>query len=1085
MRHKSDDQGTSLTSKGQTAKGKRFYSGHIYTRYNTSPTGETWNNFKRSHFVSVMATEDSTVVTFDMIKAPINYIGQTAGEPITVTLNALESYVIGIDHSAYVDSTINLSNGTRITSTKPIVCNTGSWLAGNELGQCIGSDQIVPAEITGQEYILVKGLGDESTERPIVIATTDNTDVYLNDGTTPVATLDEGEFFIVPTADFTANNNMYILATEKVYVYQTLSGSTVKPGPTVGLSFIPPLNCIGAKEVNLPFVNSLATPPLGQGRVNIITKVGTSIYVNENPTPLTGAQAVTGNTDWVTYSFNPSTENVIIESDSVMNVALLTEDDNVGTAGYFSGFTLEPVVGLSSGISGTLPCIPGNAILQVFGFDSYQWYFNNEAIPGATDNTLFPEFSGAYKVEGIDEACGFVFPSNSFSIPFCPSTLGAAKKEESVTETSPGSKIFDVEYRLYIKNYAVSPSTNIQVIENINGGLPLGASAQLIVAPTFIGTLSGVTNAAFDGVTDRKILSGTGALPGGGEAVITLVVRVDMNAALYDGYFNQVTTTSKNGIGPNDGVTGPFNGQDFSHNGNDPDPNGDGDPNQEGENDYTLTCFFPNTISYEESEICFNQDSALVEINGISSGQFTTNSSGLALDSVTGTIYPSQSTVGTHIITYTVPGVRCDTTITTAEITIVAGPSAGTVVENTAICLGTDPVNLANYLENESPNGVWTNVNGDTVVDVFNPSAVGDFEFTYTVTTAPCAAESQMLTLSVLTAPNAGEVVENLTVCLSVETIDLYSFISGEQAGGQWTDENGNPTSASINLTESGVFGYTYTSNIEGCGSESVSFEITVKAEPDAGVPLGTATLCEDQNINLFDYLVDSDLSGDWFDQQGNISNDEISAGVAGTYTYTYIVSNPPCDNDTSEISFEVVEGPSAGNPVNPYAICVSDPTLNLIELIEGASPGGVWTNDDAQEVSGIFDPQVIGIYTFTYTVSSPECGDIESDVILDVAGTYCDNREITIPQGFSPNGDGIGDKWEVMNLEQYPNNTLLIFNRWGAEVFSASPYTNNWEGRATDGLNSSGGLPVGTYWYLLDLGNGSDTRKGYIYLNR
>ncbi len=287
-----------------------------------------------------MATEDNTIVTIDMIKDPISFIDQTPGEPITVVLDAFESYVVGIDHGQFDNSSINLANGTRVTSTKPIVCNTGSWLSGNESGQCIGSDQLVPAEVTGEEYILVRGLGDESTEHPIIIATEDNTDVYLNDGALPVATIDEGEFYIVPTSDFTANDNLYVLASEKVYVFQTLSGSATNIGPTVGLNFIPPLNCIGAKEVNLPFVNSLAGGS-GQGRINIITKAGTSIFVNENPTPITGSQTVTGNADWVTYAFDPPSDNVIIESDSVMNVALLTRDNNVGTAGYFSGFTLR------------------------------------------------------------------------------------------------------------------------------------------------------------------------------------------------------------------------------------------------------------------------------------------------------------------------------------------------------------------------------------------------------------------------------------------------------------------------------------------------------------------------------------------------------------------------------------------------------------------------------------------------------------------------------------------------------------------------------------------------------------------------
>ncbi|HKK38333.1 MAG TPA: hypothetical protein VJ949_02825, partial [Cryomorphaceae bacterium] len=164
MRHKAGSQGFSLTSKGQVGLGTKFFSGHVYTINNTS---EVWNNERRSHFISVMATEDNTQVTIDMIKDPINFIGQTPGEPITVTLDAFESYVVGVDHNDLSNEDINNVNGTRVTSDKAIVCNSGSWLSGNEDGQCIGADQLVTADVTGSEYILVRGLGDETTERPM------------------------------------------------------------------------------------------------------------------------------------------------------------------------------------------------------------------------------------------------------------------------------------------------------------------------------------------------------------------------------------------------------------------------------------------------------------------------------------------------------------------------------------------------------------------------------------------------------------------------------------------------------------------------------------------------------------------------------------------------------------------------------------------------------------------------------------------------------------------------------------------------------------------------------------------------------
>ncbi|HXC06150.1 MAG TPA: gliding motility-associated C-terminal domain-containing protein [Bacteroidia bacterium] len=90
------------------------------------------------------------------------------------------------------------------------------------------------------------------------------------------------------------------------------------------------------------------------------------------------------------------------------------------------------------------------------------------------------------------------------------------------------------------------------------------------------------------------------------------------------------------------------------------------------------------------------------------------------------------------------------------------------------------------------------------------------------------------------------------------------------------------------------------------------------------------------------------------------------------------------------------------------------------------------------------------------------------------------------IPEGFSPNGDEINDVFFIRGLDLYPHNSIVIFNRWGNKVFEASPYKNTWDGTCHFGLTIGGdALPVGTYFYLFNPGDGSDILKGTIYLNR
>ncbi|WP_190300323.1 ice-binding family protein [Rufibacter hautae] len=86
---------------------------------------------------------------------------------------------------------------------------------------------------------------------------------------------------------------------------------------------------------------------------------------------------------------------------------------------------------------------------------------------------------------------------------------------------------------------------------------------------------------------------------------------------------------------------------------------------------------------------------------------------------------------------------------------------------------------------------------------------------------------------------------------------------------------------------------------------------------------------------------------------------------------------------------------------------------------------------------------------------------------------------ELHVPNVFSPNNDGKNDTWVVANLLEYPENELVILNRWGSEVYRMKKYRNNWNG---------GGLAEGTYYYVLRvrLCEGQEvTRKGYITIMR
>jgi len=71
--------------------------------------------------------------------------------------------------------------------------------------------------------------------------------------------------------------------------------------------------------------------------------------------------------------------------------------------------------------------------------------------------------------------------------------------------------------------------------------------------------------------------------------------------------------------------------------------------------------------------------------------------------------------------------------------------------------------------------------------------------------------------------------------------------------------------------------------------------------------------------------------------------------------------------------------------------------------------------------------------------------------------------------------------------LSQFKNPKIKIYNRWGNLVYDADPYLNNWDG-TSDGrmtVNKKEKLPTGTYFYVLDLGEGYAPINGWVYLDR
>mgnify|MGYP003148541127 FL=1 len=98
------------------------------------------------------------------------------------------------------------------------------------------------------------------------------------------------------------------------------------------------------------------------------------------------------------------------------------------------------------------------------------------------------------------------------------------------------------------------------------------------------------------------------------------------------------------------------------------------------------------------------------------------------------------------------------------------------------------------------------------------------------------------------------------------------------------------------------------------------------------------------------------------------------------------------------------------------------------------------------------------------------------------------ENCAPTIPQGFSPSGDGINDEFEITGLVNvFDDFTLLIYSRQGNLIYEGKNEDGFWDGIPNTGLLAQNKLvPVGTYYYVLHLNDPefTDAFLGYVYVN-
>lgn len=261
-----------------------------------------------------------------------------------------------------------------------------------------------------------------------------------------------------------------------------------------------------------------------------------------------------------------------------------------------------------------------------------------------------------------------------------------------------------------------------------------------------------------------------------------------------------------------------------------------------------------------------------------------------------------------------------------------------------------------------------------------------------------------------------------------------------------------------LNVTSAGTYWCTVTGPT-GCTSSDT---ITINFYPRPSVNLGNDTTLCDGDFVLYN-------AGSGF-QKYTWSNGDADCCTSindSGLVFVIVTDSNGCTAVSDTVIITLANSPPPPEITTSGSFLVSDPSAAYQWHLDGNPiPGGTSQN--------LVPPQS-GSYEVTITDWNGCVATSNSfELLIEV-----DAAEI--PEGFSPNGDGINDYFVIDGVDFFSDATLIIYNRWGTEVFRKRNYQSDWGGESSDGTQ----LPDGTYYYVLDLQDQEKPYQGVVVIHR
>ena len=511
----------------------------------------------------------------------------------------------------------------------------------------------------------------------------------------------------------------------------------------------------------------------------------------------------------------------------------------------------------------------------------------------------------------------------------------------------------------------------------------------------------------------------------------------------------------------------------------------------------------PNaTISYSGpfcSSLISGQN---VNLQGNIGGNFWTSQTGLSLDATDGTITPSTSNSGNYTITYTIDAAGgCPTVNATANVIITTLPVA-TISYNGPFCSSLANAQTVTLTGNSG--GLFTSdisgLNFDSSTGAITPglSTAGNYVVTYLIDAAngcPTVSASSPITITQL--PEAAISYVGSPYCTNNTTPQNVIFTG--TTGGSYTSTTGinlNGISGAINPSLSAEGNYTINYLIPaagGCADVNATATVTIVKSIFPITDFSYVSPVCSNGTNPIPVPITNFTTGGIYSSTTGLNVDanngtiNLTNSTPGTYSVTYAIAASGCVIAKSDTSIITIN-PTI-TPVTEFSYlipsCVDETTPNPITL-NGFTQGGTFSSQPEGLILNASNGGITlltsnqGTYTVTYSVASEGCslaGNNTEEVIINREGC------LNIPTAFSPNNDGVNDKWEIEHINLYAEVTIEIFNRWGQLIFeysgtgdSYADLENQWDGKY-EGKD----LPINSFIYIVNLHDDKKPIQGIV----